>query len=182
MADIDRRGFVGAGAMGLVGWLPGQHGGAGDGEEEPSEVFALVTDLLDIERSAAVVDSLRPLVDLLLVTFHGGAEGVKALSNRPYIDKNRVGIYGTSYGGYASGMSILRHPDVYAAASASSPIGRLLPIEQIDPNFAATARRSAARLRSTAMRAQRSTCSGSTPDRMSSLLSMMLLTEFTATA
>jgi hypothetical protein len=36
-------------------------------------------DLLDIERSTAVVDSIRPLVDLLLVTFHGGAEGVKAL-------------------------------------------------------------------------------------------------------
>ena len=35
--------------------------------------------LLDIERSAAVVDSIRPLVDLLIVTFHGGAEGVKAL-------------------------------------------------------------------------------------------------------
>jgi capsule synthesis protein PGA_cap len=36
-------------------------------------------DLLDIERSAAVVDSVRPLVDLLIVTFHGGAEGPKAL-------------------------------------------------------------------------------------------------------
>ena len=36
--------------------------------------------LLDIERSAAVVDSIRPMVDLLLVTFHGGAEGVKALN------------------------------------------------------------------------------------------------------
>lgn len=36
-------------------------------------------DLLDIERSAAVVDSLRPLVDLLIVTFHGGAEGARAL-------------------------------------------------------------------------------------------------------
>jgi hypothetical protein len=36
-------------------------------------------DLLDIERSAAVVDSLSRLVDLLVVTFHGGAEGVKAL-------------------------------------------------------------------------------------------------------
>lgn len=36
-------------------------------------------DLLDIARSAAVVDSLRPLVDLLVVTFHGGAEGVRAL-------------------------------------------------------------------------------------------------------
>ncbi|MBA3316700.1 MAG: CapA family protein [Gemmatimonadales bacterium] len=36
-------------------------------------------DLLDIARSAAVVDSVRTLVDLLLVTFHGGAEGAKAL-------------------------------------------------------------------------------------------------------
>jgi hypothetical protein len=36
-------------------------------------------DLLDIARSAAVIDSVRPLVDLLVVTFHGGAEGTKAL-------------------------------------------------------------------------------------------------------
>jgi dipeptidyl-peptidase 4 len=50
------------------------------------------------------------------------AEGIKALWTRPYVDKSRVGIYGTSYGGYASVMSILRHPDVYAAASASSPV------------------------------------------------------------
>jgi len=34
--------------------------------------------LLDIERSHGVVDSMRPLVDLLIVTFHGGAEGVTA--------------------------------------------------------------------------------------------------------
>jgi dipeptidyl-peptidase-4 len=31
-------------------------------------------------------------------------------------------MYGTSYGGYSSLMSLLRHPDVYAAASASSPV------------------------------------------------------------
>ncbi len=49
------------------------------------------------------------------------AEGVKALWNRPYFDRNRVGIYGTSYGGYTALMQILRHPDVFAAASASSP-------------------------------------------------------------
>jgi hypothetical protein len=36
-------------------------------------------DLLDIARSAAVVDSIRPMVDLLIVTFHGGSEGVRAL-------------------------------------------------------------------------------------------------------
>ncbi|HUR95732.1 MAG TPA: CapA family protein [Gemmatimonadales bacterium] len=39
-------------------------------------------DLLDIARSAAVVDSVRPLVDLLIVTFHGGSEGVRALNVR----------------------------------------------------------------------------------------------------
>jgi hypothetical protein len=36
-------------------------------------------DLLDIARSAAVVDSMRKVVDLLVVTFHGGAEGSRAL-------------------------------------------------------------------------------------------------------
>ena len=41
--------------------------------------YPFAYDLLDIERSAAVVDSLRPLVDLLFVTFHGGAEGIGAL-------------------------------------------------------------------------------------------------------
>jgi dipeptidyl-peptidase-4 len=50
------------------------------------------------------------------------AEGVKALWSRPYFDKTRVGIYGTSYGGYSAVMSLLRHPDVFAAASASSPV------------------------------------------------------------
>jgi dipeptidyl-peptidase-4 len=50
------------------------------------------------------------------------AEGVKALWNRPYIDRNRVGIFGTSYGGYASGLALLRHPEVFAAASSSSPV------------------------------------------------------------
>jgi dipeptidyl-peptidase-4 len=49
------------------------------------------------------------------------AAGVKSLWTRPYIDKNRVGIFGTSYGGYASALAILRYPDVFQAASASSP-------------------------------------------------------------
>ncbi|MSO46400.1 MAG: S9 family peptidase [Acidobacteria bacterium] len=49
------------------------------------------------------------------------ANGVKALRGRPYFDKTRVGILGTSYGGYVAAMELLRHPDVFAAASASSP-------------------------------------------------------------
>lgn len=50
------------------------------------------------------------------------AAGVRALAARPYVDGTRVGIYGTSYGGYASAMAILRHPDVFRAASAGSPV------------------------------------------------------------
>jgi dipeptidyl-peptidase-4 len=50
------------------------------------------------------------------------AAGVKALRDRPYIDRNRVGIFGTSYGGYASAMALLRYPDVFQAASSSSPV------------------------------------------------------------
>lgn len=50
------------------------------------------------------------------------AAGVKSLWDRPYLDKNRVGIFGTSYGGYASAMCLLRHPDVFQAASASSAV------------------------------------------------------------
>ncbi len=37
-------------------------------------------DLLDLERSAEVVDSIKPLVDVLVVTFHGGNEGSAAVN------------------------------------------------------------------------------------------------------
>ncbi|MGH9850708.1 MAG: prolyl oligopeptidase family serine peptidase, partial [Blastocatellia bacterium] len=50
------------------------------------------------------------------------AAGVKSLWSRPYVDRNRAGIFGTSYGGYASAMCLLRHPDVFQAASASSAV------------------------------------------------------------
>ncbi len=50
------------------------------------------------------------------------AAGVKALAERSYVDKDRVGIYGTSYGGYAAILCLLRHPDVFHAACASSPV------------------------------------------------------------
>jgi len=50
------------------------------------------------------------------------AAGVKSLWARPYVDKNRVGIFGSSYGGYSSALCLLRHPDVFQAASASSAV------------------------------------------------------------
>jgi len=50
------------------------------------------------------------------------AAGVKALASRPYFDSTRVGVYGTSYGGYSAAMLLLRHPALFAAAAASSPV------------------------------------------------------------
>ena len=50
------------------------------------------------------------------------AAGIRSLWDRPYVDRNRVGIFGTSYGGYVSALALLRHPDAFGAASASSPV------------------------------------------------------------
>jgi len=50
------------------------------------------------------------------------AAGVKSLWSRRYLDKKRVGIFGTSYGGTASALSLLRYPDVFRAACSSSPV------------------------------------------------------------
>ncbi len=50
------------------------------------------------------------------------AAGVKFLGQRRYVDKKRVGIYGTSYGGMASALCLLRYPDVFRAACCSSGV------------------------------------------------------------
>jgi dipeptidyl-peptidase-4 len=71
-------------------------------------------------RGKRAMDSIY--MKLGVVEIDDQAAGVKSLWNRPYIDKTRVGIYGTSYGGYASALCLLRHPDVFAAASASSAV------------------------------------------------------------
>lgn len=50
------------------------------------------------------------------------AAGVKALAARSYVDQSRVGIFGISYGGTASGACLLRYPDVFRAACAMSAV------------------------------------------------------------
>ncbi len=50
------------------------------------------------------------------------AAGVNFLACRRYVDAKRVGIFGTSYGGTASLLCLLRFPDVFQAACACSPV------------------------------------------------------------
>jgi len=50
------------------------------------------------------------------------AAGVKSLWSRPYFNKDRVGVFGTSYGGTVSAACLLRYPDVFHAAVANSGV------------------------------------------------------------
>jgi dipeptidyl-peptidase 4 len=68
----------------------------------------------------AILDQLY--LNMGIVEVDDLAAGVRALNQRNYVNGDRVGIYGTSYGGYTSLLSLLRHPDTFAAASASSPV------------------------------------------------------------
>lgn len=47
---------------------------------------------------------------------------VRELCSRPYVDERRVGIYGSSYGGYMAALAILRYPDVFHVAVAGSAV------------------------------------------------------------
>ncbi|GCE29972.1 peptidase S9 [Dictyobacter alpinus] len=49
-------------------------------------------------------------------------EGVRFLSSRPYVDSERVGIYGWSYGGYMTCRALLRAPEVFKAGIAGAPV------------------------------------------------------------
>ncbi|MBN7816112.1 S9 family peptidase [Algoriphagus pacificus] len=60
--------------------------------------------------------------NLGLVEMDDFAEGIKSLHSRPYFDKERVGVYGTSYGGTTAASMLLRFPDLVHAAVANSSV------------------------------------------------------------
>ena len=47
---------------------------------------------------------------------------VRQLTERPYVDAGRVGIYGGSYGGYLTCMALLKAPDIFHVGVAGSPV------------------------------------------------------------
>jgi dipeptidyl-peptidase-4 len=97
-----------------------------------SENFAIPNRLTELGYLVATLDSrsadgrgkhfLDAIYEKLGITeIDDQAAGVRALDARPYVDSTRVGIFGTSYGGYASLMSLLRYPKLFAAACSMSP-------------------------------------------------------------
>lgn len=48
--------------------------------------------------------------------------GVRYLSQRDYIDSQRVGIYGHSYGGYMTALALLKYPEVFHVGVSGAPV------------------------------------------------------------
>jgi dipeptidyl-peptidase-4 len=84
--------------------------------------FIVVT----IDTRAASGKGKRSLDQIYLklgeVEIDDAAAASRELAKLPWIDGDRVGIFGTSYGGYAAALALLRHPEAFAAASASSAV------------------------------------------------------------
>ncbi len=53
---------------------------------------------------------------------HDFAETALYLSDKPWIDRERIGIMGHSFGGFSAGMSLLLHPDVFKAGIVTAAI------------------------------------------------------------
>lgn len=60
--------------------------------------------------------------NLGIVEMDDFAAGVKSLHNRPYVDKDNVGVFGGSYGGTVAATLLLRYPELFHAAVASAAV------------------------------------------------------------
>ncbi|GAB5409788.1 MAG: S9 family peptidase [Balneolaceae bacterium] len=47
---------------------------------------------------------------------------VKEITKRDYADETRVGVYGHSYGGYATSLLMLRYPEIFHVGIAGAPV------------------------------------------------------------
>ncbi len=50
------------------------------------------------------------------------AAGVEFITQRPYIDGSRVGVYGHSYGGYMTSIALLKKPELFHVGVAGAPV------------------------------------------------------------
>lgn len=50
------------------------------------------------------------------------AAGVRWLRQQPWVDGQRIGVFGWSYGGYMTLMLLAQHPDAYACGVAVAPV------------------------------------------------------------
>jgi dipeptidyl-peptidase-4 len=49
-------------------------------------------------------------------------EGIQYLLNQPYVDADRIGVHGWSYGGFMTTSLMLNHPDLFKVGVAGGPV------------------------------------------------------------
>ena len=69
--------------------------------------------------------------NLGIVEIDDQAEGVKYIGHRSYVNKEKIGIFGISYGGMVAATCILRFPDLFQAACSSSGLMNLRNYDNI---------------------------------------------------
>ncbi len=62
---------------------------------------------------------------------HDYVQGVKFLKKFPYVDSNRIGIWGWSYGGYVTCMAMLTAPDYFQVGVSVAPVTHWLNYDTI---------------------------------------------------
>lgn len=60
--------------------------------------------------------------DMGTVEMQDQLKGVEYLKSLPYVDSQRMGVHGWSYGGFMATSLMLRHPDVFKAGVAGGPV------------------------------------------------------------
>jgi len=48
--------------------------------------------------------------------------GIRYLKSLPFVDRERIGVFGWSYGGYMTLMMLMQHPETFAAGVAVAPV------------------------------------------------------------
>ncbi len=57
-----------------------------------------------------------------IVELKDNADGMRVLMKRPYIDPERIGVYGTSHGGFMTGRAMLGYPGIYKVGVANAGV------------------------------------------------------------
>lgn len=104
-----------------IGWgVPGETFGASSAEASTGFLWVEVWPRGGHGRGSAFRQALYQKMGI--VEIDDIAAVARGLAARPYVDSQRVAIHGTSYGGYAAAMAILRYPDLFQGAVASSMV------------------------------------------------------------
>ncbi len=91
---------------------------------EPLSEFGFIIASIDNRGTANRGKAFKDAAYLKLgiVDMKDQVDGVHHLVQRPYIDGDRVGIYGVSYGGYLAALGLVKYPEVFHAAVANAAV------------------------------------------------------------